>query len=334
MKKNWSKLIIAALLIFVVVIVIVIKNQKSKPITKVIIEKKDSLSQTTKPVAEGAICETLPEEIKPEQKSEKVKFEQNVLATVNEYKISKNYFDTKFQSLPDQYKGEFKNDNEGFLDQLVIRELLYQEADKNQYTKDLNNISDTEQKKDKAIEKLITDISQKIQISDAEIKGFYDANQSDMKGATYEQVKSDIRQYLIQQKQGNVISQFIENLKQNAKIVKNEQWIQEQNALKPANPLDLAFRTGKPTVLDVGAATCTPCKMMKPIFEELEKEYQGKANILLLQIAEHPDIAKKYQIQVIPTQIFFDEKGNEKSRHVGFFPKEEIIKKIKELGVK
>jgi thioredoxin 1 len=73
---------------------------------------------------------------------------------------------------------------------------------------------------------------------------------------------------------------------------------------------------------------------MKPIFEELEKEYQGKANILLLQIADYPDIAKKYQIQVIPTQIFFDEKGNEKSRHVGFFPKEEIIKKIKELGVK
>jgi thioredoxin 1 len=72
---------------------------------------------------------------------------------------------------------------------------------------------------------------------------------------------------------------------------------------------------------------------MAPIFEELEKEYQGKANILLLQVSEHPDIAKKYQIRVIPTQIFFDEKGNEISRHVGFFPKEEIIKKMKEIGV-
>jgi thioredoxin 1 len=332
--KNWSKIIVIIILILIVVIVIIKKGNRNNTINKSQTVKTDTLSQDTTSVTSGAICETLPQEIKPALKTETAKLEQNVLAVVNEYKISKDYFDKRFQALPDQYKTEFKNDNEGFLDQLVIRELLYQEADKKQFTKDINNISDIEQKKDKAIEKLITDISQKIQISDAETKGFYDANQSDMKGATYEQVKSDIRQYLIQQKQQGVISQYIENLKQNAKIVKNEQWTQEQNALKPANPLDLAFRTGKVTVLDVGAATCTPCKMMKPIFEELEKEYQGKANILLLQIADYPDIAKKYQIQVIPTQIFFDEKGNEKSRHVGFFPKEEIIKKIKELGVK
>ena len=333
MKKNWSKLIIAFLLIFIALIVIVIKNQKSKPIVKAIIEKKDSLPQTTKPVAEGAICETLPEEIKPIQNSEKVKLEKNTLVAVNEYKISKDYFDRRFQALPEQYKTEFKNDKEGFLDQLVIRELLYQEADKNQFTKDLNNITDTEQRKDKAIEKLISNITQKVDVSEQEMKDFYNARQSDMKGATYEQVKSDIRQYLIQQKQGDVISQFIENLKQNAKIIKNEQWIQEQNALEPVNPLDVAFRTGKPTVLDIGAATCAPCKMMKPIFEELEKEYQGKANILLLQISEHQDISKKYKIRVIPTQIFFDKKGNEYSRHEGFFPKEEIIKKLKELGI-
>jgi thioredoxin 1 len=334
MKKNWSKLIVIILLILIVVIVIIKKSNQNKSITKNPAIKTNALSQDTTSVAPGAICETLPQEIKPALKTETAKMEQNVLALVNESKISKDYLNTRFQALPEQYKTEFKNDQEGFLDQMIIRELLYQEAEKKQFTKDLSNINDLEQKKDKAIEKLVTDISQNIQIPETEIKAFYDSNQSNMKGAKYEQVKSDIRQYLIQQKQGEVLSQHIESLKQNAKIVKNEQWILEQNAQKPTNPLDVSFKTNKPTVLDIGSATCTPCKMMKPIFEQLEKEYQGKANILLLQISEHPDIARKYQIQVIPTQIFFDTKGNEKSRHVGFFPKEEIVKKLNELGVK
>jgi hypothetical protein len=238
MKKNWSKIIVIILLILIVVIVIIKKSNQNKSITKSPVIKTDTLSQDTTSVTPGAICETLPEEIKPALKSENAKLEQNVLATVNESKIFKDYLNTRFQALPEQYKTEFKNDQEGFLDQMIIRELLYQEADKKQFTKDLNNINDAEQKKDKAIEKLITDISQKIQIPETEIKAFYDDNQSNMKGATYEQVKSDIQQYLIQQKQQSVISQFIENLKQNAKIVKNEQLVQEQNALAAKNKLE------------------------------------------------------------------------------------------------
>jgi thioredoxin 1 len=89
-----------------------------------------------------------------------------------------------------------------------------------------------------------------------------------------------------------------------------------------------------PTVMDIGSGSCIPCKMMKPIFEELEKEYQGKANIVLLDINEYRDVANKYQVQVIPTQFFFDRNGNQTWRHEGFLAKEEIIKKLEELGVK
>jgi hypothetical protein len=46
-----------------------------------------------------------------------------------------------------------------------------------------------------------------------------------------------------------------------------------------------------------------------------------------------PDAGKPYRIEMIPTQIFFDAEGKELFRHVGFYGKEDILGKWKELGV-
>ena len=99
------------------------------------------------------------------------------------------------------------------------------------------------------------------------------------------------------------------------------------------NPVMEALKNGKPTVLDLGAGTCIPCKMMKPIFDELEKEYKDRANIIILEVSEHIDLARKYQIRVIPTQIFIDREGQEYWRHEGFLSKDDIIKKLGEMGI-
>ena len=42
----------------------------------------------------------------------------------------------------------------------------------------------------------------------------------------------------------------------------------------------------------------------------------------------------QYGIESIPTQIFLDENGKEFSRHVGYFPEEELVKVLKQKGVK
>ena len=73
--------------------------------------------------------------------------------------------------------------------------------------------------------------------------------------------------------------------------------------------------------------------MMKPIFEELQDEYRGRANILLIEIYDYRNLASQYGVRAIPTQIFFDAKGKETWRHVGFLSKEEIVKQLDELGV-
>lgn len=88
-----------------------------------------------------------------------------------------------------------------------------------------------------------------------------------------------------------------------------------------------------PRLVDLGSTTCIPCKMMTPILEDIRKTYEGKLDVAFIDVQESPDAAKKYGISVIPTQIFFDATGREIFRHEGFFGKEDILAKWKELGV-
>jgi len=47
-----------------------------------------------------------------------------------------------------------------------------------------------------------------------------------------------------------------------------------------------------------------------------------------------PVLAARYGIGSIPVQVLFDKDGKERFRHVGFFPQDEIEKKLAEMGVK
>jgi len=89
-----------------------------------------------------------------------------------------------------------------------------------------------------------------------------------------------------------------------------------------------------PRLVDLGAGKCIPCKLMAPILEELRKEYKGKFDVIVIDVWENRAEARRYGIRVIPTQIFYDAEGKELYRHQGFFGKDDILKKWKELGIK
>jgi thioredoxin 1 len=98
-------------------------------------------------------------------------------------------------------------------------------------------------------------------------------------------------------------------------------------------PLSEALANGKPTVAEFGAATCVPCKAMKPILEEIVAEYGDKLNLSFTDVRIHTGVAAKYKITLMPTQIFFDSGGQEVTRHVGFWPKEDVVAHLQELGL-
>jgi thioredoxin 1 len=88
-----------------------------------------------------------------------------------------------------------------------------------------------------------------------------------------------------------------------------------------------------PKLLDLGAGKCIPCKMMAPILDELREKYEGQLEVVFIDVWQNPDEAEKYAVDQIPTQIFFDAAGKERFRHTGFYSKQEILAKWKELGV-
>ncbi|MBP7937206.1 MAG: thioredoxin family protein [Phycisphaerae bacterium] len=90
---------------------------------------------------------------------------------------------------------------------------------------------------------------------------------------------------------------------------------------------------GLPRLVDLGANQCIPCKKMAPILEELRKEFAGRLQVDFIDVWENPKAGDEYHIKLIPTQIFFDASGKELFRHEGFFSRENILGKWKELGV-
>lgn len=112
-----------------------------------------------------------------------------------------------------------------------------------------------------------------------------------------------------------------------AKLASNES--PEKTVDKPP------IKTSKqlPRIVDLGATECIPCKMMAPILDELKEEYKGKLVVEFIDVWENPDEKGKYRISSIPTQIFYDTSGKEFYRHIGFFPKEDILAKFEEQGI-
>ena len=91
---------------------------------------------------------------------------------------------------------------------------------------------------------------------------------------------------------------------------------------------------GMVTMVDLGAKKCVPCKMMAPIMEKVEKDYQGRAVIHFFDVWEDREPATRFGIQGIPTQIFFDKDAKEVYRHVGFMSEADIVSQLTKMGVK
>ena len=87
-----------------------------------------------------------------------------------------------------------------------------------------------------------------------------------------------------------------------------------------------------PKMIELGSVTCIPCKMMAPIIEDFRKNYADRFQVEFIDVNVDKPAVSKYKISVIPTQVFLDASRKEVFRHTGFFPKEDILKKWKELG--
>ena len=88
-----------------------------------------------------------------------------------------------------------------------------------------------------------------------------------------------------------------------------------------------------PRMLELGSVGCRPCDMMTPILDELRVNYKDRLSVEFYDVKKNPAPAQKYRIRLIPTQIFLDAEGNEFFRHEGYYPTEEIVKVLSDMGI-
>jgi thioredoxin 1 len=158
-----------------------------------------------------------------------------------------------------------------------------------------------------------------------------------MEGKPLKEVAPAIEQIIREMKQREVLGQLLEELRKNAKVEINQERLQKITTKPPDSNTEEDFKKatagGKPVLVDFGANSCIPCRQMRPILKEVGKEYAGKASVLVIDVYKYQGLARDYKVQLIPTLIFFDSKGKEVFRHMGVLDKDNIITKLKEVGM-
>jgi thioredoxin 1 len=95
--------------------------------------------------------------------------------------------------------------------------------------------------------------------------------------------------------------------------------------------LDQALINGKPTLAEFGGQNCAPCKAMWPVLTELAKDYHDTYNIIIIDVSKNQELANRYNIRMIPIQVYFDKYGQPKKNHLGGVTREEILQELQNI---
>ncbi len=90
------------------------------------------------------------------------------------------------------------------------------------------------------------------------------------------------------------------------------------------------LKSAIPSFVDFWAPWCGPCKAMGPIVDELAAEYEGKINVVKMNVDENMDVPGKYGVMSIPTFVMI-KNGEMVDSFVGAKSKEEVKKKLDAL---
>jgi thioredoxin 1 len=261
--------------------------------------------------------------------------ERQTLAMINDQKITVAQFDRELAKIPSPFQEVFREEPQQYLEQMVIKAVMLQEARRSGVKAD--PAAKGEDIELSIIQNLVKkEVLDKIQVDPKEIEEVYKQHQDQMGKKPLNEVSPMIEAAIRELKGKEKIEEYVASLKNRARIEVDESRLKDVTAAPPSTntkeEFNQALKSGKPVLVDFGANSCMPCRQLRPILKEIEKEYAEKAKILIIDVYKYQDLAREYRVQLIPTLIFFDKTGKEVFRHVGAWDKTSIVGKLKEAG--
>lgn len=267
---------------------------------------------------------------------------RQALAQVNGESITVEQFNKELAKVEDPLSQMYREEPSQFLEGLIVRTLLLQEAKKQGISPPVKTFKDTEKETLSPDEILITELVKKKfssppTVTPEEIKAFYNLFKNRMGGKSLDQVAPLIEQIIQEGKQQEQLGKYVNELRNAAKVEMDQDRLKKIAVKPPESNTEEEFKKavtgGKPVLVDFGANSCVPCRQMRPILKEVSNEYAEKAIVLVIDVYKYQNLAREHKIQMLPTFVFFDSKGKEVFRHVGILDKEKIVAKLKEIGM-
>lgn len=91
---------------------------------------------------------------------------------------------------------------------------------------------------------------------------------------------------------------------------------------------DVVLKSKEKVLVDFNADWCGPCRMLRPILDEIASE-RSNVKIVSINIDDEDELAMKYGVSSIPCLVLFDG-GKEVNRSVGLIPKDAVMELIGE----
>lgn len=268
---------------------------------------------------------------------------RKILARVNDEKITLEQFNKEIAKVePPLMRDMFREEPNNLLERMIMKALLLQEAKKQGVSAPVKTYKDATKDSLSPEDSMIVEFlgkkfSSPPEVQREEVDRFYKTYKDKMEGKSLKEAAPMIEQYIRSVKQQELLGQFFEELRKNAKVEIDQEQLQNITTKPPESNTEEDFKqaltSGKPALVDFGANSCVPCRQMRPILREIDKEYAGKARSLVIDVYKYQNLAREYKVQLIPTLVFFDSKGKEVFRHVGVMEKEKIVEKLKEIGM-
>ena len=256
---------------------------------------------------------------------------KGVVLRSGDVEVRQSQLDAQAASMPEAIRKDMKSNAIFLVQQSTIDLLLLVDA-KAALAKSKTDIS--KMNAAQIVTLYAKQLSSQVTVTDKEVLALYEKNKKMMGNQTLAAMKGKLRQFLLNQKRQQAIVQKVLTLSERHTIEMSATWVAEHIPLMFKNPADQARLSGKPTLLDFGSKGCIPCDKLAPILKRMEKKYAGKANVVFIEVKQYPFLTKRYLIQSIPVQVFYDATGQEIFRHAGFWPQKELEKQLDALLIK